>query len=74
MHNLTSSELLTEQAIAKEGEPCSTELELFGTQQTRARPPDPVCCTKEITPVKERKWKGIPACRYSKGHEIGAVH
>ena len=73
MHNLTSSELLTEQAIAKEGEPCSTELQLFGTQQTRARPADPVCCTKEITPVKERKWKGILACRSFKGKSLSSA-
>ena len=32
------SQLLTERAIAEEGEPCSAELELSGTEETRAKP------------------------------------
>ena len=59
---------LTRFRIAKEGEPCSTELELSGTEKTRARPfrtsPDPVCFTKRHhTYEGSGKWKGIPACR-----------
>ena len=57
-HNLTSSELLSEQAIAKEGEPCCTEMEQSTTEETRARPfrtpPGPACHTKGIFSLKEK--------------------
>ena len=73
-NNLTSSELPSEQAIAKEGEPCSAELEQSSTEETRARTirmlPDPVCSTEGILPMKERKWKSVPACPSSKGKSL----
>ena len=75
-HNLTSSELLKEQAIAKESELCSAGPKPSSTEETRVRPfrtpADPVCCTKEIIPMKERKWKDILACRSFKGYSLSA--
>ena len=58
----TSSELLSEQAIAKEGELCSADMKQFGFEETRAdsvRTPDPTYITKGDVPLKERKWKSI---------------
>ena len=74
-------------AIAKEGEPYSTELEQSCIGATRAKlarvHSDPVCFTKGIILTKERMWKIIAACKSFKdeisfsndlkiGHEIGA--
>ena len=57
-HNLASSELLEER---QEIEPCPVEREPCSTGETRAEQfrtlPDPICCTKEIIPMKERNWK-----------------
>ena len=62
--------------MAKEGKPCSTQLEPSSTKETRARPfrtpPDPVCYTKSIL-VKESQWKGIPACRSLKGKSLSTA-
>ena len=73
-HNLTSSELLSERAIAKEGEPCSAELEQSRIEETHATqfksPTDPVYYTKEISPVRERKWNDIPACQSFNGDSL----
>ena len=74
--NLTSSELLSEQAIAKEGELCSSEMEQ-STEETRARPfrtpPGPACHTKGIFSLKERKWKSILACPSFKGKSLSTA-
>ena len=64
-NNLARSELLSEQAIAKEGGPCSTEMKQSSIEETRADSvktlSDPVYFTKGIVPMKEKKWKSIPA-------------
>ena len=58
-------------AIEKEGATCATELELSGNEETRARPfstpPDPVCYTKEITPMKGSGRVFLPV-DHSKGN------
>ena len=36
-HNPTSSELLLERSVAKESEPCSTEMEQSGIEETHAK-------------------------------------
>ena len=76
-HNLTSSELLSEQAIAKEGELCSAEMKQSSTEKTSAKPvripSDPVWYRKEAIPMKERKWKSIPACPSFKGKSLSAA-
>ena len=54
-----STDLNTERAIVEEKEPCSTELEQSRTEETRAKRSgsnaEPVCYTKSIIPIKERK-------------------
>ena len=56
-HKLTSSELLSEQAIAKQDEPCSTEMKQSSIEETRADSvktfSDPVCFTKGNVPLKK---------------------
>ena len=63
-------QLLTERALAKEGEPYSAELEPSGTEETRRITAGPVYYTKEIIPMEERKWKDIPACRSIKVNSL----
>ena len=68
-HNLTSSEVLSEQATEQEGAHS-------GTEETRARqvriPADPVNYTKEV-PVREGKWKEILACKHFKGNSLSTA-
>ena len=80
-HNPLSEELLLERSIAKESEPCSTELEQSRIEETHATqskiPTDPVYLSKD----GERKWNDILACKFFNGdslsrnlkigHEIG---
>ena len=71
-----SSELHSERSIAKEGEPCSTELEQSRIEETHATqfkiPTNPVYYSKEVIPVGERKWNDIPACMSFKGDPLQA--
>ena len=55
-HNLTSSELLSEQAIAKEAELCSTELEQSSFGETRVKLSRSPSDTMNYT-YEGRKWK-----------------
>ena len=72
-HNLISSELLEER---QEIEPCSVEQEPSGIGGTCAEQfrtlPGPMCSTKEIIPLKERKWKSISACESYKYRSFSA--
>ena len=56
-HNPTSNDLLVERSIAKESEPCSTELEQSRIEETHATqskiPTNPVYHSKEVIPVGE---------------------
>ena len=76
-HNLASSELLPERAIAKDGEPCSTESEQSRIEETHATqvkiPTDPVYYTKEIILVRESKWNDIPACQSFNGDSLHGI-
>ena len=76
-HNLTSSELLSEQAIAEEGKPCHAEVEPNSTGATRAKLSRilsaPVCYTKETIPTSEKEWKIVPAYPSLKGRTLSAA-
>ena len=76
-NNLTSSELLSEQAVANEGEPCSTEMKQSSIEETRADSVKtlygPVCFTKRIVPMKEKKWKSIPAYPSFQGRPLSTA-
>ena len=76
-NNPTSSELLSEQAIAKESEPCSTEMKQCIIEETRADSvnnlSDPVSFTKGILSMKEKKWKSIPAYPSFKGRPLSTA-
>ena len=58
-HNPTSTEFLLGRSVAKESEPCSTEMEQSRIQETHAThseiPTNPVYISKEVIPVGERK-------------------
>ena len=73
-HNLASSKFLDER---QESEPCSAEQERTRSGSARARQfrtlPDPVCYTKEIIPLKERKWKSTLACESFKSTSLSTA-
>ena len=75
-HNPTSSELLLERSIAKEGEPCSAEMEQSRIEETHAMQSeismDTVYYPKEVILVGERKWNDIPAYKSFKGDSLQA--
>ena len=85
LKNVTSAELLSEQAISKETEPCvvtetrSRELEANPTHVRRltANPVTltarPVCFTKGTIPALERKWKIIPSCPTYAGRTLSTA-
>ena len=75
-HNPTSSELLLERYVAKESEPCSTELEQSRIRETHATqfeiPTNPVYCSKEVILVGKGKWNNIPAYKHFRGRTFEA--
>ena len=75
-HNPTSSEFLLERFIAKESEPCCTEIEQSGIEETHATqlefPTVPMYHSKEVVLVGERKWNNIPAYKSFKGDSVQA--
>ena len=73
-HNPTSFELLLERSIAKESEFCCTEMEQFRIEETHATlfeiQTNPVCSSKEVILVGERKWNDILAYSSFKGDSL----
>ena len=73
-HNPTSDDLLLERSIAKESEPCSTEMEQSRIEDTHATqfeiPRNPVYYSKEVILVEGKKWTDIPAYKSSKGDSL----
>ena len=76
-HNPTSSELLLERSVAKESEPCSTEMEQSTIEDTHAKQceiqTNPLYnYSEEVIPVEERKWNDIPANKHFRGNTFEA--
>ena len=75
-HNPISSELLLERSVAKESEPCSTEMEQSSIEETHAKQfeiqTNPVYCSEEGIPNEEKKWNDISACKHVKGNTLQA--
>ena len=75
-HNLTSSELLSEQAIAKQDEPCSTQMKQSSIEETRADSvktfSDSVLYERKCTCEKKR-WKSILAYLSFKGRPLSTA-
>ena len=74
-HNPTSSGLLLERLVAKESEPCSTEMEQSSIEETRAKQlkiqTNPVNNhSEDIIPIEERKWNDISAYDHFKGNTL----
>ena len=72
-HNPTSSELLLERSVAKESEPCSTEIEQSSIKETHATQfeiqTNPMYnYSEEVIPIGERKWNDIPAYKHFRGN------
>ena len=76
-HNPTCSELLLERSLAKESEPCSTEIEHSSIEETLAKqfeiPTNTVCnSSEELIPIETREWNDILACKHFKGKTFEA--
>ena len=72
----TISNFVAEQAIAKEDEPCSTEMKQSGNEETRAesvRTPRQKYFTKVYIPLMKRKWKSIPVYPFFKGRTLSTA-
>ena len=72
-HIPTSSEWLLERSVAKESEPCSTEMEQSSIEDTHAKQfeirTNPVNkYAEEVILIEGRKWNDIPACQHLRGH------
>ena len=76
-HNPTCSELLLERCVAKESEPCSTEIEHSSIEETLAKqfeiPTNTVFnSSEELIPIETREWNDILACKHFKGKTFEA--
>ena len=75
-HNPTSNELLLERSVAKESEPCSTELKQSRIQKNSCgvvlNSDESSVLFKRSYPVGERKWNDIPAFDSFKGDSLSA--
>ena len=75
-HNLANSELHSERTVAKESEPCATELEQSRIEETHATqfkiPTDPVHHAKEVISIRENNWKDIAASQSFDGDSLQA--
>ena len=74
-HNPTSK-LLLGRSIAKESEPCATELEQSRIEETHAQeskiPANPVTIRKKKILVGKEKWNDMLACRSFDGDSVSA--
>ena len=76
-HNPTRSELLLERSVAKESEPCSTEMEQCSIEETHEKQfeiqANPLYnYSEEVILIEERKWNVILACKHFRGHPFEA--
>ena len=73
---IQDAQLLLERSVAKESEPCSTELEHSRIEETQATEsknlPNPVYDSQETILVGQRRWKNILACEAYKGDSLSA--
>ena len=73
---VTSSELLLERSVAKESEPCFTEMEQSSIEETHATQfeiqTNPVYYSKEVFLIEERKWHDILAYQFFEGNTLQA--
>ena len=76
-HNPTSSKLLVERSVAKESEPCSTEMEQSSIEETHEKQFEIQANlvynnSEEVVLIEERKWNVMLSCKHFGGHPFEA--